>query len=83
MLVMLADKHTRNVCLLSDPSNHVPRGVPNQDPLARTPLWPTMMKPFPSGNGHPDPKKANVNDSRQSALSPPVSICPPPSQATI
>ncbi|MBW0558299.1 hypothetical protein O181_098014 [Austropuccinia psidii MF-1] len=31
MLVMLANKHTRNAHLLSDPSNHDARGVPNKD----------------------------------------------------
>ncbi|MBW0520194.1 hypothetical protein O181_059909 [Austropuccinia psidii MF-1] len=75
---MLANKHTRNACLLSKPSNHAARGVPSQDALARTPLWSTMMKVFPSGNGHQDPKQANGNDSGQLALSPPVLICPPP-----
>ncbi|MBW0553905.1 hypothetical protein O181_093620 [Austropuccinia psidii MF-1] len=49
--VMLADKHTRNSCLFSDPSNHASRGVRNQDALVRTPVWSTMMKAFPSGNG--------------------------------
>ncbi|MBW0487745.1 hypothetical protein O181_027460 [Austropuccinia psidii MF-1] len=49
-LVMLANKHTRNACLLSDPSDHMARGVPNQDALVRTPLWSMMMKAFPSGN---------------------------------
>ncbi|MBW0488863.1 hypothetical protein O181_028578 [Austropuccinia psidii MF-1] len=75
---MLADKHTRNACLLSDPSNHVARGVPSQDALARTPLWSTMLKVFLSGNGHQDPKKSYGNNSRQLALFLPVSICPPP-----
>ncbi|MBW0512360.1 hypothetical protein O181_052075 [Austropuccinia psidii MF-1] len=79
MLVMLANKHTRNVLLLSDASDQAPRAVPNQDALARTPLWPAIMKPFPSRNRCPDPKQANRNDSRQSSLSPPVLICPPPS----
>ncbi|MBW0552272.1 hypothetical protein O181_091987 [Austropuccinia psidii MF-1] len=77
MLVMLADKHTRNVCLLSAPSNHVARGVLAQDALARTPLWLTMMKPYLSTNGHQDPKQANRNDSGRLDLSPQVSICPP------
>ncbi|MBW0517070.1 hypothetical protein O181_056785 [Austropuccinia psidii MF-1] len=49
-----------------------------QDALTRTPLGPTMIKPFPRGNGRPDPKQADGNDSRQLALSPQVSICPPP-----
>ncbi|MBW0516762.1 hypothetical protein O181_056477 [Austropuccinia psidii MF-1] len=31
MLVMPADKHTRNACLLSNPSKHAARGVPDQD----------------------------------------------------
>ncbi|MBW0582527.1 hypothetical protein O181_122242 [Austropuccinia psidii MF-1] len=75
---MLADKHTRNVCLLSAPSDHASRGVLAQDSLARTPLWSTMMKPYWSTNGHRDPKQANGNNSRQLALSPQVSICPPP-----
>ncbi|MBW0586271.1 hypothetical protein O181_125986, partial [Austropuccinia psidii MF-1] len=69
-LVMLADKHTRNVCLLSTPSNHKARGVLAQDALARTPLWSTMMKPYPSTNGHRDPKQANGNNSGQLALCP-------------
>ncbi|MBW0495383.1 hypothetical protein O181_035098 [Austropuccinia psidii MF-1] len=47
---MLANKHTRNARLFSNPSSHAARGVPNQDTLARTPLWLTMMKAFPSGN---------------------------------
>ncbi|MBW0587095.1 hypothetical protein O181_126810 [Austropuccinia psidii MF-1] len=75
---MLANKHTRNARLFSDPSDHMARGVPAQDALARTPLWSMMMKIFPSGNGHRDPKQANSNDSRQLALSRQVSICPPP-----
>ncbi|MBW0526783.1 hypothetical protein O181_066498 [Austropuccinia psidii MF-1] len=49
-----------------------------QDALARTPLWPTMMKPFLSRNGRLDPKQADRNDSKQLALSPQVSICAPP-----
>ncbi|MBW0592402.1 hypothetical protein O181_132117, partial [Austropuccinia psidii MF-1] len=44
--------HTRNVCSLSTPSDHEARGVLAQDALARTPLWSTMMKPYPSANGH-------------------------------
>ncbi|MBW0505804.1 hypothetical protein O181_045519 [Austropuccinia psidii MF-1] len=75
---MLADKHTRNACSLSDPSDHTARGVPAQDTLARTPLWLKMMKPFPSWNGHRDPKQANRNNSGKLALSLPVLICPPP-----
>ncbi|MBW0554103.1 hypothetical protein O181_093818, partial [Austropuccinia psidii MF-1] len=78
MLVILANKHTRNVCLLSAPSDHVARGVLTQDALTRTPLWLTMMKPCPSANGHWDPKQANGNDSGQLALSPQVLICPAP-----
>ncbi|MBW0548298.1 hypothetical protein O181_088013 [Austropuccinia psidii MF-1] len=75
---MLANKHTRNVCLLSAPSNHTSRGVLAQDTLARTPLWLTMMKPYPSVNGHWDPKQANGNNSARLALSPQVLIFPPP-----
>ncbi|MBW0593488.1 hypothetical protein O181_133203 [Austropuccinia psidii MF-1] len=45
---MLANKHTRNVCLLSAPSDHEARGFLAQDALARTPLWSTMMKQYPS-----------------------------------
>ncbi|MBW0588447.1 hypothetical protein O181_128162 [Austropuccinia psidii MF-1] len=75
---MLANKHTRNVCLFSVPSDHVARGVLTQDTLTRTPLWSTMMKPYPSTNVHQDPKQANMNDSGQLALSPQVLICPPP-----
>ncbi|MBW0593901.1 hypothetical protein O181_133616 [Austropuccinia psidii MF-1] len=70
-LVMLADKHTRNVRSLSAPSYHEARGVPAEDALARTPLWSTMMKPFPSVNGRRAPKQANGNDSGRSALSTP------------
>ncbi|MBW0547924.1 hypothetical protein O181_087639 [Austropuccinia psidii MF-1] len=77
-LVMLSDKHTRNVHLLSAPSNHKAIGVLAQDALARTPLWSMMMKPYPSVNGHRDPKQANGNGSGQLALSPKVLICPPP-----
>ncbi|MBW0490148.1 hypothetical protein O181_029863 [Austropuccinia psidii MF-1] len=75
---MLANKHTRNAHSLSHPSDHVARGVPAQDTLARTPLWSMMMKVFLSRNEHQDPKQANGNDSRQLALSLPVLICPPP-----
>ncbi|MBW0586285.1 hypothetical protein O181_126000, partial [Austropuccinia psidii MF-1] len=75
---MLANKYTRNVCLLSAPSDHKARGVLAQDALARTPLWSTMMKRYMCTNGHRDLKQANANDSRQSALSPQASICPPP-----
>ncbi|MBW0539531.1 hypothetical protein O181_079246, partial [Austropuccinia psidii MF-1] len=78
MLVMLANKHTRNFRLLSAPSNHTARGVLAQDALTRTPLWSMMMKPYPSANGHGDPKQADGNDSGQLALSPQVLICPPP-----
>ncbi|MBW0517577.1 hypothetical protein O181_057292 [Austropuccinia psidii MF-1] len=55
--------HTRNARSFSDPSNHTARAVRAQDALARTPLWSTMMKVFPSGNGYWDPKQANGNDS--------------------
>ncbi|MBW0523800.1 hypothetical protein O181_063515 [Austropuccinia psidii MF-1] len=78
MLVMLVHKHTRNACLLSNPSSHAARGVPNQDALVRTPLWTMMMKAFPSGNGRRDPKQADGNNYRQLSLSPQVLICPPP-----
>ncbi|MBW0562814.1 hypothetical protein O181_102529 [Austropuccinia psidii MF-1] len=78
-LVMLADKHTRNVRLLSAPSDHKARGVLAQDALAWTPLWSKMMKRYPSANGHRDLKQANGNDSGQLALSPQALICPPPS----
>ncbi|MBW0568217.1 hypothetical protein O181_107932, partial [Austropuccinia psidii MF-1] len=37
-----------------------------------------MMKPYPSANGHRDPKHANGNKSGRLALSPQVLICPPP-----
>ncbi|MBW0584693.1 hypothetical protein O181_124408 [Austropuccinia psidii MF-1] len=77
MLVMLANKHTRNVCLLSAPSNNKARGVLAQDALARTPLWSTMMKQYPSANGHRDLKQADRNSSRQLALSPQALLCPP------
>ncbi|MBW0495827.1 hypothetical protein O181_035542 [Austropuccinia psidii MF-1] len=75
---MLANKHTRNSRSLSDPSDHAARGVPAQDTLARTPLWLTMIKVLPSGNGPQDPKQANRNDYGQLALSPQALICPPP-----
>ncbi|MBW0560883.1 hypothetical protein O181_100598, partial [Austropuccinia psidii MF-1] len=75
---MLANKHTRNVCALSTPSNHAARGVLAQDALTRTPLLLTMMKPYPSVNGHREPKQANGNNSVRLALSPQVLICPPP-----
>ncbi|MBW0574560.1 hypothetical protein O181_114275 [Austropuccinia psidii MF-1] len=75
---MLADKHTKNACLLSNPSDHAARGFPTQDTIPRTPLWSMMMKVFPSRNRHRDPKKADRNNSGQLALSLPVSICPPP-----
>ncbi|MBW0475089.1 hypothetical protein O181_014804 [Austropuccinia psidii MF-1] len=70
--------HTRNAHSLSDPSNHAATGVPNQDAIVRTPLWSTMMKEFPSGNGCWYPKQADGNDSGKLALSPQVLICPPP-----
>ncbi|MBW0538570.1 hypothetical protein O181_078285 [Austropuccinia psidii MF-1] len=57
--------HTRNACSLSNPSNHTARGVPAQYAIARTPLWLTMMKVFPSGNGPRDPKQADGNISGQ------------------
>ncbi|MBW0589823.1 hypothetical protein O181_129538, partial [Austropuccinia psidii MF-1] len=75
---MLADKHTRNVCLLSAPSDNAARGVLAQNALVRTPLWSTMMKPYPSANGHRDPKQADRNDSGRLALSPQVLTFPPP-----
>ncbi|MBW0474167.1 hypothetical protein O181_013882 [Austropuccinia psidii MF-1] len=48
--------------------------------LVRTPLWSTMMKEFPSGNGQWDPKQADGNNSRQLAPCPQVSVCPTPLQ---
>ncbi|MBW0554836.1 hypothetical protein O181_094551 [Austropuccinia psidii MF-1] len=78
-LVMLANKHTGNACLLSDPSDHAARGIPNQDTIVKTPLWSTMMKAFLSRNGFRAPKQADGNDYRQLALSPQVLIFPPPS----
>ncbi|MBW0503448.1 hypothetical protein O181_043163 [Austropuccinia psidii MF-1] len=71
MLVMLANKHTRNTHSLSNPSDHTARGVPTQDTLAKTPLWLTLMKVFPSGNECRDPKKVDRNTSGQLALSTP------------
>ncbi|MBW0585169.1 hypothetical protein O181_124884 [Austropuccinia psidii MF-1] len=65
---MLANKHTRNVHSLSAPSDHKARGVLAQDTLVRTPLWSTMMKPYPSANGHRDLKQADRNNSGQLAL---------------
>ncbi|MBW0491401.1 hypothetical protein O181_031116 [Austropuccinia psidii MF-1] len=78
MVVMIADKHTRNSCLLSDPSTHVARGVPAQDALVRTPLGLAMMKAFLSRNGLQDPKQEDGNHSGRVALSPQVLIFPPP-----
>ncbi|MBW0503449.1 hypothetical protein O181_043164 [Austropuccinia psidii MF-1] len=78
MLVMLANKHTESACLLCCHSDHTARGNPLEDTLMRTPLWSTMMKEFPSGNGPPDPKQADRNASRQLAPCPQVSIFPPP-----
>ncbi|MBW0560291.1 hypothetical protein O181_100006 [Austropuccinia psidii MF-1] len=80
MLVMLANKHTRNSHLFSNPSDHAARGVPPQNTLARTPLWLTMMKAFPSRNGCRDPKQADRNAFGQLAPFPQVSICPCPLQ---
>ncbi|MBW0567895.1 hypothetical protein O181_107610, partial [Austropuccinia psidii MF-1] len=37
-----------------------------------------MMKPYPSVNGHRDPKQADRNNSGGLALSSQVFICPPP-----
>ncbi|MBW0534547.1 hypothetical protein O181_074262 [Austropuccinia psidii MF-1] len=62
-LVMLADKNTKNACLLCDHSDNTARGDPTQDTLVRTPLWLKMMKAFPSGNGLPNPKLADRNAS--------------------
>ncbi|MBW0504599.1 hypothetical protein O181_044314 [Austropuccinia psidii MF-1] len=67
-LVMLADKHTRNLYSLSTPSDHGARGVLAEDALARTPLWSMIMKPYPSANGHRERKQAYGNDSGQLAL---------------
>ncbi|MBW0501523.1 hypothetical protein O181_041238 [Austropuccinia psidii MF-1] len=78
MIVMLANKHTRNACLLSNTSNHLARGVSAQDTIARTPLWLTMMKAFPSGNGTRDPKQADTNNSQHFPCPLKASICPPP-----
>ncbi|MBW0504274.1 hypothetical protein O181_043989 [Austropuccinia psidii MF-1] len=78
MLVMLANKPTKNACLLCDHSNHTARGNPVEDALMRTPLWLKMMKEFPSGNGCRDPKQADRNASGQLAPCPQVLICPPP-----
>ncbi|MBW0559249.1 hypothetical protein O181_098964 [Austropuccinia psidii MF-1] len=62
-LVMLADKHTRNVCSLPTPSDHKARGVPAQDTLARTPLCPVPSSihlstppPRPPSDGHFTPR---------------------------
>ncbi|MBW0569006.1 hypothetical protein O181_108721 [Austropuccinia psidii MF-1] len=55
---------------MSNPYNHTARGAPAQDTLARTPLWSTMMKAFPSWNGCRDRKQADRNNSGQLALSP-------------
>ncbi|MBW0477013.1 hypothetical protein O181_016728 [Austropuccinia psidii MF-1] len=77
MLVLLANKNTRNAHLLSYPSDHAARGAPNQDATVRTPLWSAMMKAFPSGNGFQDPQNADGNNLGQLALSPQVLICQP------
>ncbi|MBW0480424.1 hypothetical protein O181_020139 [Austropuccinia psidii MF-1] len=78
MLVLLSDKHTRNACLLSNPSDHAAREVPGQDTLARTPLWSTIIKAFPRGNVRWDNKQADGNACGKFTLSLQVSICPPP-----
>ncbi|MBW0513591.1 hypothetical protein O181_053306 [Austropuccinia psidii MF-1] len=39
------------------------RGGPAQDALSRTPLWWTMMKVSPSGNGPRDARQADANDA--------------------
>ncbi|MBW0587938.1 hypothetical protein O181_127653, partial [Austropuccinia psidii MF-1] len=65
---MLANKHTRNVRSLSAPSDHKARGVLTQDTLARTSLWSTMMKQYPSVNGHRDLKQADGNNCGRLAL---------------
>ncbi|MBW0546305.1 hypothetical protein O181_086020 [Austropuccinia psidii MF-1] len=78
MLVMLANKHIRNACLLNNPSDHADIGVPDQDALARTPLWLTIMKEFLSVNGCWDPKQEDGSDYGRLAQSPQVLICPPP-----
>ncbi|MBW0564276.1 hypothetical protein O181_103991 [Austropuccinia psidii MF-1] len=77
-LLILANKHTKIACLFCNHPNHTARGVPAQAALVRTPLWLTMMKAFPSGNGLPDPKLANGNASGKLALCPQVSICASP-----
>ncbi|MBW0510824.1 hypothetical protein O181_050539 [Austropuccinia psidii MF-1] len=53
MLVMLANKHARNACLVSDPSDCTARGVPAQDALTRTPLCPPLRPP---SDGHFTPQ---------------------------
>ncbi|MBW0590539.1 hypothetical protein O181_130254 [Austropuccinia psidii MF-1] len=80
MLVMLAEKHTKNACLLCDHSHHAARGVPAEDTLVRTPLWLTMMKAFLSRNGLPNPKLADGKASGGLALCPHVSIFSTPLQ---
>ncbi|MBW0485093.1 hypothetical protein O181_024808 [Austropuccinia psidii MF-1] len=78
MLVMLSKNYTRNALLMSNPSDHAARGVPAKDALMRTPLWSMMLKVFPSGNRHWDPKQAYGNHSGPLALSLPVSFVHPP-----
>ncbi|MBW0538611.1 hypothetical protein O181_078326 [Austropuccinia psidii MF-1] len=75
---MLTDKHTRNACSFSNPSNHTARGDPAQDALVRTPLLLMMIIVFPSRNGPQDPKQADGNDSGRLALFPKALICPHP-----
>ncbi|MBW0571383.1 hypothetical protein O181_111098, partial [Austropuccinia psidii MF-1] len=82
MLVMLANKHTGNVRLLTAPSDNEARGVLAQDALTRTPLWSTMMKQYPSVNGHRNLKQADGNDSGRLALSTPPPRPPSDGQFT-
>ncbi|MBW0490352.1 hypothetical protein O181_030067 [Austropuccinia psidii MF-1] len=60
---MLADKHTKNSCLLCDHSHHTARDNPVQDTLVRTPSWLIMMKAFLRRNGLHNPKLAGRNSS--------------------
>ncbi|MBW0589609.1 hypothetical protein O181_129324 [Austropuccinia psidii MF-1] len=84
---MLADKHTRNVCLLSAPSDHKARGVLAQDALARTPLcdypadegwrWREVIQNL--ANRHHVLSPMGFKHQKQNPLTPPQQDSPIPS----
>ncbi|MBW0514864.1 hypothetical protein O181_054579 [Austropuccinia psidii MF-1] len=75
---MLASKHTKNACLLCNPSYYTARAVPVQETLVSTAYWLTMIKEFLSRNGYCNPKQADGNVSGRLAWCPQVLILPPP-----